>query len=353
LKIQSLDASGLREIETSIEKRIQDAYDRQLQRRLRETEEKVKAEQKLLYDQKIQEIEDQASLRISVKEQALLEKERNQKERLHDEHELNQKDLYQERQRILHQAEQNQEILRTLDIRKAEQQQLQDNLTSKNIEYENAEIRFQEKVRINKIEALREAENNLKSERLEIENLHNKLKENEHKLAQKENAIKIRETSLLNLEKEHQHGKSEISSLRDKVSALEIRNQTLAYKLEQMHDYESVKELNNLMKAQIDSFPGKGAKDFLNIQKRWCDQVGEMKSLMNRIEKANLELDIQETPKKVDVSIGDDTQLNLPTLDESHTFSVSSFVQEMKCRVDTLEAETKLINEQYNIFRTN
>lgn len=116
-----------------------------------------------------------------------------------------------------------------------------------------------------------------------------------------------------------------------------------------MHDYESVKEVNNLMKAQIDTFPGKGAKDFLDIQKRWCDQVSEMRSLMNRIEQASLEQEakVQNSKQKNQAEV---SQEELP--DTSFTLSVSSFVQEMKQRVDNLETETKLVNDQYHIYKT-
>jgi len=347
LRIQALDHAGLQELEKTIQTRLEQAFQRNLERKIHETELRVKQEQQNIYERKIQDIHDQASMKISVQEQHLLEKERNQKDRISSEHQLNQKELFQERQRLVQQAEDNSERLRTIDLLKAEQEQVQIELQKREAELQNADVRFEEKVRLNKLEAKNEAEIALKKEKSELEDKREEITSMKRNLEERESELKIREGRLLELEKQHTDTKQDLSKMKDRFSALEIRNQTLQYKLDQMHDYESVKEVNNLMKAQIDTFPGKGAKDFLDIQKRWCDQVSEMRSLMNRIEQASLEQEaIQNAkPKQPEVS-----HEELP--DTSFTLSVSSFVQEMKQRVDNLETETKLVNDQYDIYKT-
>jgi len=167
LRIQALDNAGLQELEKTIQTRLEQAFQRNLERKIHETELRVKQEQQNIYERKIQDIHDQASMKISVQEQHLLEKERNQKDRISSEHQLNQKELFQERQRLVQQAEDNSERLRTIDLLKAEQEQVQIELQKREAELQNADVRFEKKVRLNKLEAKNEAEIALKKEKLE------------------------------------------------------------------------------------------------------------------------------------------------------------------------------------------
>lgn len=227
LRIQALDNAGLQEIEKTIQTRLEQAFQRTLDRKIHETELRVKQEQQNIYERKIQDIHDQASLKISVQEQHLLEKERNQKDRISSEHQLNQKELFQERQRLLQQAEDNSERLRTIDLLKAEQEQVQIELQKREAELQNADVRFEEKVRLNKLEAKHEAETSLKKEKLDLENKREEITSIKRSLEERESELKLREGRLLELEKQHTETKEDLSKMKDRFSALEIRNQTL------------------------------------------------------------------------------------------------------------------------------
>ena len=107
--------------------------------------------------------------------------------------------------------------------------------------------------------------------------------------------------------------------------------------------------MNGLLTAQIDSFPGKSAKDFMNIQSRWNDQISELRSLLNRVEQANLDsMEKQVVHQNPARRIVEKTPESL--LDVSTT-SVSSLVQEMKQRFDKLGLEAQNLNEQYESYK--
>ena len=87
----------------------------------------------------------------------------------------------------------------------------------------------------------------------------------------------------------------------------------------------------------------------MNIQTRWSDQVSELRSLLNRVEQANLDsMDkqiVHKNPARRVVERSPESLLDMSTT------SVSSLVQEMKQRFDKLGMEASNLNEQYESYK--
>ena len=89
----------------------------------------------------------------------------------------------------------------------------------------------------------------------------------------------------------------------------------------------------------------------MNIQNRWNNQISELRSLLNRVEQANLdsiEKQVTHSETKTKRKIVENSPESL--LDVSTT-SVSSLVQEMKQRFDKLGLEAQNLNEQYESYK--
>ena len=87
----------------------------------------------------------------------------------------------------------------------------------------------------------------------------------------------------------------------------------------------------------------------MNIQTRWSDQVSELRSLLNRVEQANLDsMDkqiVHKNPARRVIERSPESLLDMSTT------SVSSLVQEMKQRFDKLGMEASNLNEQYESYK--
>lgn len=87
----------------------------------------------------------------------------------------------------------------------------------------------------------------------------------------------------------------------------------------------------------------------MNIQTRWSDQVSELRSLLNRVEQANLDsMDkqiVHKNPARRVIERSPESLLDMSTT------SVSSLVQEMKQRFDKLGMEATNLNEQYESYK--
>ena len=114
----------------------------------------------------------------------------------------------------------------------------------------------------------------------------------------------------------------------------------------------AVKEMNGLLTAQIDAFPGKSAKDFMNIQTRWADQISDLRSLLNRVEQAQLDsVDKQVVHTNPGRRVQESPEGNQAGLLDVSTTSVSSLVAEMKQRFDKLGLEAQALNDQYESYK--
>jgi len=353
MALDAVDRASMRELETQIENRVQAAYNRQLDRDLFKAEERVRQEERLKYEKELAEVTSQTHLWLTVQEQALLERERNQKERLASNVQLTQQEIHQQRQQVLDQAEKNAAYQKKLDVLQAELQLKESKFSKREAGLDQADARFEERVRLHRIECEHQIRNDLKSEHVELDSKSRSLMKNTNDLLEREAGVKVREKDLLTQEERYTQLQDQLRGTMEKLKASDIRQQTLQVRLDQMHDYESVKEMNGLLQAQMEAFPGKSAKDMLNIQTRWADQVTELRSLLNRVEQAQLDSHdkqvIHTNPgqrrRVVEEPISN-------SLDISQAYSVSSLVNEMKSRFDALSNEANALNDQYETYKT-
>merc|ERR1712130_340806 len=169
MAIEGVDRGSLRELEKQIENRIESKYARNLDRELLKNSEMVRKEERLKYQKELSEIENQHKMKFNVQEQALMERERNQKERIASTEQLTKQEIFQQRQQILEQTEKNAIFQKSLDLLKSELELKEKDLIKQKAEQDQSDVRFEEKVRLNKVECKNQAENDLKKEKLEVQ----------------------------------------------------------------------------------------------------------------------------------------------------------------------------------------
>lgn len=86
----------------------------------------------------------------------------------------------------------------------------------------------------------------LKSDRIELEKKCELMRKSKTTVFEREAGVAVREKDLVNQEERHGQMQEDYKCLMEKLKASEIRQQTLQVRLDQMHDYESVKEMNGL-----------------------------------------------------------------------------------------------------------
>ena len=86
----------------------------------------------------------------------------------------------------------------------------------------------------------------LKSDRIELEKKCELMRKSKITVFEREAGVAVREKDLVNQEERHGQIQEDYKCLMEKLKASEIRQQTLQVRLDQMHDYESVKEMNGL-----------------------------------------------------------------------------------------------------------
>merc|ERR1712071_404421 len=111
-----------------------------------------------------------------------LERERNQKERIASTAQLTQQEIHQQRQQVLEQTEKNAIYQKSLDLLKSELELKQNEIQKRKAEQDQFDTRFEEKVRLHKIECRNDVLMELKSDRIEIEKKCDVVKKPENKV---------------------------------------------------------------------------------------------------------------------------------------------------------------------------
>merc|ERR1712127_39666 len=227
MAIDGVDRSSLRDLEKQVEARVEAKYERNLQRELLKNSESIRHSERLKHEKSLAEITSQTKLKITVQEQALPERERNQKERIASNAQLTQQEIHQQRQQVLEQTEKNVVYQKSLDVLKSELELKQNELQKRKAEQDQFDTRFEEKVRLHKIECKNDVLMELKRDRDEIEKKCDDVKKSENKVFEREAGVVVRERDLVNQEERYGTMQEDYKCLMEKLKASEIRQQTL------------------------------------------------------------------------------------------------------------------------------
>ena len=329
---------------------------------------------------------------MGIKEQHLIEKERAEKEKARAMQEISNKELYQQRQDILARTEKAEQLEKTLEILKAELDYKNQNVSTKEIELEKEKLKNAQKLNQHKEVIEQETKTAYKDDFKKLADQKNRLINEEQKLSEKEEILAIREDKILKMEDESRKLLEDFEHHKKLLSEKNIENN----KLERQLNENLSKESENA-KILIRDQQEKEAKfkafnnDLKNMMSfRSNDQKESVRSMVHRAVQSGILPDscleaFQDSspligsstntdneafrsyiskgqqlgylPKMFDVGVTAGQQppatgrRNDSELNESQ-FSVSSFVDGMKKRVDNLETEAGLLNEQYESYKS-
>ncbi|XP_014784792.1 centriole and centriolar satellite protein OFD1 [Octopus bimaculoides] len=260
--------SGVEEKLTSLQKKLEERYQTELQLELARMKDndlaKLRLEEKEASRKELEKVRQELEKNYQLKMNALMEKERNFTERIRKEEEIQQKDTYQQRQALLEEVnklrQKESELTKMMEMANREKTLDQERLKCQE------EVLKQKLNEANRIEA--DYQQRIDNEVFKIKiDLQNKFLERSQNMDSREALIKVHELrnkeekekfQLMKEDNDRKHNRineleTAIQEARHKEITATKHNDFLNAKLRDMIDYSTIKEQNAVLKNELET----------------------------------------------------------------------------------------------------